>query len=101
MSVSIVTYGEIYEGVLFSRRPAESEASFLNFLRYADVLPLDEALMRRFAGLRGSLRKKGEKMADPDLIIAATALHHDLTLVTRNLKHFTRIPALKLHPIPE
>jgi predicted nucleic acid-binding protein len=33
---------------------------------------------------------------DMDLLIAATALEHDLTLVTRNLSHFSRIPELRL-----
>jgi predicted nucleic acid-binding protein len=32
-----------------------------------------------------------------DLLIAATAVHHGLTLVTRNLRHFQRIPNLQLH----
>lgn len=36
-------------------------------------------------------------LVDPDLLIAATALHHDLTLVTRNRKHFERIPGLDLY----
>ncbi len=35
---------------------------------------------------------------DADLFIAATALHHDLTLVTRNLKHFERVPGIRLYP---
>jgi tRNA(fMet)-specific endonuclease VapC len=33
---------------------------------------------------------------DFDILIAATAIHHDLTLVTRNQKHLARIPGLKL-----
>ncbi len=36
-------------------------------------------------------------LIDADLLIAATALEHDLTLMTQNLRHFNRIPDLKLY----
>ncbi len=53
--------------------------------------------MERFGVIRGELQRRGEAIGDPDLLIAATALDHDLTLLTRNRKHFTRIPNLKLY----
>jgi predicted nucleic acid-binding protein len=53
--------------------------------------------MKRFARLRGELRRQGQLIPDPDLLIAATALQHDLTIVTRNVRHFQRIPGLKLY----
>ena len=43
------------------------------------------------------LRRQGQLIPDLDLLIAATALAHDLTLVTRNRHHFERIPDLRLH----
>ncbi len=52
--------------------------------------------MRRFARLRGELRRQGQLIGDPDILIAATALDHSLTLVTRNLKDFQRISNLRL-----
>lgn len=97
IGISLMTYGEIYEGVLYSRRSQSAEIAFLNFLRWAKVVPLDEAMMHRFAGIRGGLRRRGFKLDTSDLLIAATALHHDLTLVTRNRKHFERIEWLKLY----
>jgi predicted nucleic acid-binding protein len=53
--------------------------------------------MERFAFIRGELRANGQLIGDADLLIAATALEHDLTLVTQNLHHFNRIPGLKLY----
>lgn len=53
--------------------------------------------MERFAGIRGDLRRRGQLIPDLDLLIAATALHHDLTLLTRNVRHFDRIPELRLY----
>ncbi len=54
--------------------------------------------MEQFALIRGSLSKKvQQQVGDMDILIAATALQHDLTLLTRNLKDFRHIPDLKLY----
>ncbi len=55
--------------------------------------------MRGFARIRGGLRRSGQLIGDPDLLIAATALHYDLTLVTRNVKDFQRTPGLRLYQV--
>src|SRR5712691_6503065 len=99
LAISIISYGELYEGIYYSRDPKASEQAFLHFLRLVDVLPLTLVIMRRFARIRGQLRREGKLIPDPDLLIAATALHHNLTLLTRNLRHFRRIPSLLLHQI--
>lgn len=53
--------------------------------------------MERFAVLRGSLTAHlRRQIGDIDLLIAATALTHDLTLITRNRKDFQHVPGLKL-----
>lgn len=44
------------------------------------------------------LARPGERLADADLQIAATAIYHDLELVTGNVRHFARVPGLRLHP---
>ena len=51
--------------------------------------------MQRFGSIRGALRRRGLLIGDPDILIAATAMYHDLTLLTRNKKDYERIPALK------
>jgi tRNA(fMet)-specific endonuclease VapC len=93
MSISLITYGEIY----FGRNSTAGEGAFRQFLREVDVLPLNRAIMQRFARIRGELRRRGQLIGDPDILIAATALHHNLTLVTRNLKDFQRISGLNLY----
>jgi hypothetical protein len=50
----------------------------------------------RYATERGALSLKGQIIAQPDLFIAATALRHNLLLLTRNRRHFERIPELPL-----
>jgi predicted nucleic acid-binding protein len=95
--ISLITYGEIYEGIYGSRDPRTSEQGFVQFLRGVEVLPLNRRIMQRFARVRGELRRSGMIIGDPDLLIAATALHHGLTVVTRNVRHFERIPELTLY----
>jgi tRNA(fMet)-specific endonuclease VapC len=97
LAISLVTYGELYEGIYYGRDPSAQELGFQQFLRRVEVLPLTRRIMRRFARVRGELRSQGLLIPDPDLLIGATALHHDLTLVTGNRRHFARIPGLRLH----
>ena len=97
LGISLVTYGEVYHGIYYGRTPEESEAGFLRLLQLVNVIDLNEAIMRRFGRIRGFLQKAGQPIGDSDIMIAATALHHDLTLVTRNLGHFRRVPNLKIY----
>jgi predicted nucleic acid-binding protein len=95
LAVSIVSYGELFEGAVDSPDPATELARFRRFLARLAQLPLDDAVMERFAFLRADLRRRGQLIPDLDLLIAATALHHDLTLLTHNVRHFDRIPELR------
>jgi len=53
--------------------------------------------MERFAIIRGQLSRHGRRqIGDMDLLIAATAIHHELTLLTRNLRHFDMVPCLRI-----
>jgi predicted nucleic acid-binding protein len=73
-------------------------AGLLRFLEAATILDVNRQVAERYAEIRGGLRAKGLLLDNRDLLIAATALHHDLTLVTRNHRHFGRVPGIKLYP---
>ncbi len=98
LAISLITFGEIYEGVYFGGDPERHERAFRQFLRGVPVLPLNRPIMQRFARIRGELRRNGNLIRDPDLLIAATALQHGLIMATRNRRHFERIPGLTLQP---
>jgi tRNA(fMet)-specific endonuclease VapC len=96
-AISLITYGEIYDGIYYGQNPQLAERGFRQLLRALPVLPLNRAMLRRFGYIRGDLRRRGELIGDPDILIAATALHHNLTLVTGNVRHFERIAGLSLY----
>jgi predicted nucleic acid-binding protein len=55
--------------------------------------------MQHFGRLRALLRQQGNLIPDFDLLIAATVLEQDSMLVTRNRRHFERIPGIQLAQI--
>ena len=60
------------------------------------TLPVSEPVLLRWLTLMEFGRKRGRTYSQPDLLLAATALEHNLTLVTRNTRDFTSVPDLKL-----
>ena len=88
-----ITVGEIYSGM----HPSEAglTAEFLSTLIWVDTTA---AVARKAGTLRYEWARKGITLALPDTIIAATALHYGLTLITDNKKVFP-MPGLALHPL--
>ena len=97
LAISIITYAEVYEGIYYGRTPQQYRRIFRRFLQGVQVLGISRPVAERFAILHGELRAQGLLIPHPDLFIAATAVHHGLTLVTRNIRHFERIPDLLLY----
>jgi tRNA(fMet)-specific endonuclease VapC len=97
LAVSYITYAELYEGAYYARQADRHVAALDALLDSKMLIPLSLEIMRRFAILRGSLaRPIRQQLGDMDLLIAATALEHDLTVVTRNVRDFTLVPELAL-----
>jgi tRNA(fMet)-specific endonuclease VapC len=99
IALSVITYMEVYQGVLRSPAPERARQDLDNFLHEIPVLPLTPSIARRCATIREALRGEGRavRMRALDLLIAATALEHRLTLVTRNLGDYDDIPGLDLY----
>ncbi len=97
LAVSVITLGEIYEGAFRYASPQTHLDSFRRFLAPFRHLGVTDPIMARFAEIRAGLRNQGNLIPDFDLLLAATALHYDLTLLTGNRKHFQRVTNLKLY----
>ena len=96
IGISIISLAELYEGVLNSKNPESSENLLLEFMSEVSVMELDEGICRIFGELRGKLRKKSLLIDDFDIVIASTAMYHEITLCTNNRKHYDRIEGLKV-----
>lgn len=98
LAVSLITYDELYQGAYYARESTQALELLRDMLDGIELLPLTTAIMERFAIVRGQLtRNQRQQIGDMDLLIAATALEHDLTLLTFNTRDFQLIPGVKLH----
>src|SRR3978361_578087 len=94
---SAVTIGELFRGAFQSQATARHlENIESRVLPAVTVLPYDVPVARIYGEIQVRLAREGRKVEDADLQIAATALHHGLEMVTGNLRHFERIPGLRL-----
>ena len=96
IGLSIVSMGELYEGVYRASDSSGSESTLRLILSEIDVVQIDDEVCRIFGQQRGMLRASNSLIGDTDLWIGATALRHDLTLLTNNRRHFERMQGLDI-----
>ena len=95
-----VTLGELYKGAYRSAaRPGHLTNIRERVLPALTVLPYDADVARVFGRVSAQLEGTGQRLADADLQIAATAPFHGLELVTGNLRHFGRVDGLRINPV--
>ncbi|MCF0126523.1 MAG: type II toxin-antitoxin system VapC family toxin [Clostridia bacterium] len=96
ISISLITYAELVFG---AKRSSDEQKNMITVNHIRDIYPvekLDENTMEVFASLKAETYSRGNRIEDMDLMIAATAIYNNLTLVTNNTKHFEKIPGLKI-----
>ena len=98
VGISIISLAEIYEGIYGSTNVDQQEGRLARFLTSIEILYLDEAICRIFAQERRRLRSMGTLIGDFDLLIGATAIRDNLTLLTNNRRHFERVQGLFIIP---
>jgi toxin FitB len=101
LAVDSVILGELYVGVLLlprGRKRAQLEQWFERVAQTINCIPWDAAVSRRWAPLVADMKRKGEPLPLLDGMIAATALQHGLTIVTRNTRDFKKTGANVLDP---
>lgn len=95
-AVSIITKAELFYGSAKSQTPEISRAKQEHFLNRFRTITLDGKVVDHYARIRAALEQRGTPIGGNDLFIAATALAHDLTLITHNTAEFDRVPDLKI-----
>ncbi|MEM2937535.1 MAG: type II toxin-antitoxin system VapC family toxin [Candidatus Bathyarchaeia archaeon] len=100
-AISVVTVHEYLRGIyylfnhdkkLLKTKLEKAEAELIRF----EILPYTYETAKTAAEIDAQLALNGQSISFSDTIIAATALHYKLTLVTRNTEHFSRIPNLQI-----
>lgn len=103
MYLSAITVGEVCKGIAVHPEQHRREClqqwleTELRPWFAGRILPITEAIAERWGGLEGECQLKGIGLNAPDGLIAATALV-DLTLVTRNVRHFAALGVVILNP---
>src|SRR5450755_1950297 len=102
--ISSVSFGEIRKGIFLlspGKRRTELEAwieTDLSILFSGRILSVTRSIAERWGVLEGQRQIAGQPLHAPDGMIAATALEHDLTVVTRNTKDFANLGVALLNP---
>jgi tRNA(fMet)-specific endonuclease VapC len=94
--ISTITLGELYTWVLRAGASPKRIQSLQELLADVTVLDITQDVAQKFGEVRAGLFDRGLPAPDLDLLIAATALVHNFTLVTHNTQDFVNVPGLRL-----
>ena len=94
--ISVITKAELLFGVEMSPRRHQDELALNAFLGYVEVLDFPDQAASHYARIRADLKKRGAMIGANDLLIASHARSLGLTLVTNNVREFTRVTHLAL-----
>ena len=93
--ISSITHAELQYGVKKSTNTNTNQIALDEFLLPLTILPFHgKKLVTCYGEIRTSLESKGKTIGPLDMLIAAHALSLDLTIISNNIKEFSRIPNL-------
>lgn len=95
VGMSSITYGELLYGVHKSQHPQKNMRILQKLTELIVPLPISPKVSLHYGQARCFLENGGTLIGNNDLWIAAHALAESVTLVTNNIKEFSRIPHLK------
>ena len=96
IKLSVITLMELYYGAYKSQKVSSNLARIKALESSLAIIPLGKEIVELFGMHKAKLEKAGTPLDDFDLIIASTALVHNLVLVSNNVKHFRKVQGLKI-----
>ncbi|WP_417909838.1 type II toxin-antitoxin system VapC family toxin [Candidatus Electronema sp. PJ] len=87
---------ELWYGACKSARVAANQAVLRDFFAQLRSLPFDDESVTHYGEIRAFLTKAGTPIGPNDLLIAAIAKAHNVTLITHNVSEFSRVPEITL-----
>lgn len=94
--ISVITCGELVYGARKSKHIQKNLATTRRVSELFPMIPITGAILDIFGEIKAELSRKGLTVDDMDLLIGATALTHNLTLVTNNVRYFEKIQGLQI-----
>lgn len=94
-AISMVTLAELLYGVQVSSRKKENRAAVDALVLHLSVMEWSRGAAEHYAEIRADLKKKGQLIGANDLMIAAHARSLGATVITNNVKDFSRVKGLK------
>ncbi len=94
--ISVITYGELVYGARKSKHPEKNLATANRVSELFPVIDINKGIIEIFGAIKAKLEDSGNRIDDMDLMIAATSMYMNLSLVTNNKSHFSRIDDLIL-----
>jgi tRNA(fMet)-specific endonuclease VapC len=96
LNVSVITVGELLTWAMRANAPPERLKGVRDLVQSSIVLEVNLHVVEKFGEIRAGLLDQGLAVGQMDLLNAATALVHTLTLVTHNVKDYANIPGLTM-----
>ena len=95
IAVCSIIKAELFYGAMKSAKPAKNLIQQKEFLQNFKSFPFDYSAAQSYAEIRSNLERDGNLIGPNDLCIAAIALANSLTLISNNIKEFSKIHGLK------
>jgi len=95
-ALSVITYGELVFGCQKSHHSMENLIKIKRLVENYPVMDVTRSIMDCYGEVRAILEKRGTPLEDFDLLIGCTALVMGYSIVTNNVKHYQKIPGLKV-----
>lgn len=96
IALSSVVLAELEYGIAKSARPDHNRKVFDAITRHFDVIEFGLSAAQQYGTLRAELERRGQLIGPCDMMIAAHALAFDLTVVTDNVREFSRVQGLRI-----
>lgn len=95
MAISEITLAEMIYGAKYSQNIKNNLILIERFTSKLNILQISKSI-NIYAEEKANLRKSGNLISDFDLLIGSTAIYYNMIMVTRNIKEFKRISAIKI-----
>jgi tRNA(fMet)-specific endonuclease VapC len=96
LHISTITLGELHAWAMRAAAPPKRLQGLREMLDDVEVLEVTAEVAEKYGEMQAALLDAGVPAPGMDLMIAATAIVHDLTLVTHNTRDFADLPALRV-----